>query len=237
MTIHQSCFVISPIGESGSEQRRHADQLFNHIILPVMEELGIQPERADHIYVPGSIPEQILTQLIEADIVIADLSKANPNVFYELAIRHVTRKPCIHLIDNADRPPFDVNHLRVIFFSLSDPDSVVEAKESLKRYITNLTPSNDTYNRQLLPRGFSDKLEHLFVTHGWSNLRSNQGVARFSFIFPQDVRESIPLPDTHGFHVFSDEPSDLGAVKAMLEGWTKFVDAVIESKTTAHKNA
>jgi hypothetical protein len=233
MTTHQSCFVISPIGEPNSEERRHADQLFNHIISPVMHELGIESERADHIHVPGSIPEQILAKLIEADIVIADLSKANPNVYYELAIRHVTRKPCIHLIDTQERPSFDVGHLRTIFFNLADPDAVVEAKSSLKRYAANLDPSNPP----LFPRQFSDKLEDLFVTQGWRNLESNQGFARFSFTFPKDVQKSNQfIPNTSGFRLFSNESYDLLAVKLQLETWTTLVQLAIDCKDTADKD-
>mgnify|MGYP003877561775 CR=1 FL=1 len=93
-----SCFVISPIGAEDSETRRRSDQLYDYIITPVVDVLGFNPTRADKISESGDITVQIIDHLIKDDLVIADLSEHNPNVFYELAIRHVTNKPVILLM-------------------------------------------------------------------------------------------------------------------------------------------
>src|SRR5438552_15664428 len=87
------CFVISPIGEDDSETRKCSDQVLKHIITGPIEQLGYEVVRADKISEPGIITSQIIEQVVEAALVIADLTEKNPNVFYELALRHVTRKP------------------------------------------------------------------------------------------------------------------------------------------------
>ena len=49
------CFIISPIGDEGSESRMHADEVFNHIIEPALRKFDIQPVRSDHLNDPGKI--------------------------------------------------------------------------------------------------------------------------------------------------------------------------------------
>src|SRR3982750_4784 len=95
----RTCFVVGPIGKRGSKERIHADALFNKIIKPAFASLkkNLYVVRADHISTPGMIDSQIVTHLIEARLVIADLSTRNPNAFYELGIRHMVNKPVIHI--------------------------------------------------------------------------------------------------------------------------------------------
>jgi len=64
--------------------------------------------RADQISSPGMIDAQIIRHLIDADLVIADLSGLNPNAFYEIGIRHMVAKPIIHMQLDGEVIPFDV---------------------------------------------------------------------------------------------------------------------------------
>ncbi len=131
----KSCFVISPIGEGGSETRKRADQVLKHLIRPAVESLGYKATRADEIDKPGMITSQVIQSVVNDDLVIADLSCSNPNVFYELAIRHVIRKPLIQIIQKGEIIPFDVGGMRTIFFDLQDLDSVAEAKDNITKQI------------------------------------------------------------------------------------------------------
>src|SRR5262245_33297359 len=92
------CFVIGPIGERKSETRKHADILLNKIIKTTFarhfKEFKII--RADEIALPGIIHNQIISAVIDAELVIADLTGRNANAFYELGIRHFAQKPIIH---------------------------------------------------------------------------------------------------------------------------------------------
>ena len=83
------CFVVGPIGADGSPERIHADWLLDGIIQPVMAEYReFKIERADQMTQPGMIDAQVINALLNADLVIADLSTLNPNAFYEIGIRH-----------------------------------------------------------------------------------------------------------------------------------------------------
>src|SRR5947208_2310140 len=86
----KTCFVISPIDKPDTPIRARADMLLTYIIKRVLEkpEFGYDVRRADEIQQPGLITRQILETVYLADLVVADLTGHNPNVFYELAVRH-----------------------------------------------------------------------------------------------------------------------------------------------------
>jgi hypothetical protein len=127
------CFVITPIGEDDSEQRRHANMVLKSIIEPVVSELGLAARRADQIDRAGIITQQIFEHLAKSRICVADLSFNNPNAFYELGIRHMCKLPTVQIIRKGDKIPFDVSQGRTIKIDMSDVYSVIESVESAKR--------------------------------------------------------------------------------------------------------
>lgn len=141
MPVHQMseesrvCFVISPIGESGSDIRRNADILLEHIITPVVKEHGYEVVRADAISQAGDITIQIIEMLIQADLVIADLTGHNANVLYELAVRHAARKPVIHMIQDGQQPPFDVRQFRAIPHDINNIVIAEQCKKELNEQV------------------------------------------------------------------------------------------------------
>ncbi len=108
------CFYISPIGKENSEDRQHADFMMEFIIEPAVKEFDLSVIRADQIGKPGMIGKQVIDHILNARLVIADLSFHNPNVFYELCLRHATRLPTVQLIRSVDTIPFDLNQYRTI---------------------------------------------------------------------------------------------------------------------------
>lgn len=140
----KKCFVIAPIGVVGSTTRRKSDQVFKHIISNAITPLGYKAVRADHIQEPGIITSQIIQEIVDAPLVIADLSERNPNVFYELAIRHVTRKPLISMISSGEPIPFDVQATRIIQYDLSDLDTVDQAREAIAKQVESMMEENYT---------------------------------------------------------------------------------------------
>jgi hypothetical protein len=84
----RTCFVIGPIGEAGSDIRRHADWVLKGIIKPTFDAhfQDFNVVRSDKISEPGSISSQIINRISSAELVIADMSFANPNAFYEMGI-------------------------------------------------------------------------------------------------------------------------------------------------------
>lgn len=127
------CFVIGPIGTEGEEPRRKADFLLKGIILPAAKECGfdIEVTRADQIADPGLITEQIIEAVLDSDLVIADLSDQNPNAFYELAVRHSTDKPTIHMFPVGQPIPFDIKDYRAVPFDITNIDKLLSAKSAL----------------------------------------------------------------------------------------------------------
>jgi hypothetical protein len=126
-----SCFVISPIGDKDTPTRKHADQALKYIFKKALS-AEYHVIRADKISQPGMITSQILQAVQDSPLVLADLSEHNPNVFYELAVRHAVEKPIIHVIDTRWTIPFDVGNFRTIKYDLADPDSVHNAVRELK---------------------------------------------------------------------------------------------------------
>lgn len=132
---HQVCFYITPIGADDSEERKHANLFMSSLVQPALEELGLTVVRADHIGEPGMITTQVLEYLKKARLAIADLSYLNPNVFYEVALRHSLRLPVVQIIRKADRLPFDVNQSRTLVFDTSDIYSLVPKLQTYRAEI------------------------------------------------------------------------------------------------------
>lgn len=127
-------FIISPIGSEGTSDYFHFRKVRKHLIDKVATEKGYVTIRADDISEPGKITSQIINQLRKADLVVADLSNKNPNVFYELAIRDATRKPVILISDQTADIPFDVRPQRLLKYSI-DLDEIDESRRKLSDFI------------------------------------------------------------------------------------------------------
>lgn len=123
------CFMITPIGKEGSEVRKNADEVMEYIISPVCQDFGYSVVRADKMANSGLITKAIIEQIISADLVIADLTGNNPNVFYELAIRHSYRKPAIQIIKGDIEIPFDVSNMRTISYDTTLSGANLAKKE------------------------------------------------------------------------------------------------------------
>ena len=134
----KTCFVICPIGSPDSETRRRSDDLLDFIIQPVLKDLNVEVKRADLIGAPGDITVQIITELNKSDLIIADLTDKNPNVFYELAICHALKKPVIHFIKKGDGVPFDLQQNRVVSYDTTDLRMLDPTKQELKKEMENL---------------------------------------------------------------------------------------------------
>lgn len=103
------------------------NELYEEVIQPVCEEQGITAYRASDIYRPGVILQDIIQGLAESNVIIAEITPANPNVFYELGYSHALRKPVILLAERDTPLPFDVCGYRVIFY-----ENAIRGKSSLE---------------------------------------------------------------------------------------------------------
>jgi hypothetical protein len=153
-----TCFVIGPIGNRhapiGSLGRityEQGVQIMAEVIEPACEAVGLQAVRADSLTRAGEITEQICWRRRDDDVVIADLTGANPNVMYELGLRHTQNKLTVQ-IGEYGQLPFDVNTIRTIQFSRSD-HGLIQARDELLR---------------VLQSGLADDFDPVTATRIWT---------------------------------------------------------------------
>ena len=104
-------FVIMPFDESFT-------QVFNLFIETVLKEVGYEVLRADNVRSQENILRNIVGNIASADIVVADLTGSNPNVYYELGIAHGLRRPVVLLTQNLEETPFDLRSYRMVRYSV-----------------------------------------------------------------------------------------------------------------------
>lgn len=143
----KTCFVIAPIGAAGSDIRRRSDCCLYYIIKPAFENLGFTKiERIDEADEAGQITPNIIRRIFESDWCVADLSGQNPNVFYEIGIRHAFQKPIIHLSSEVSSIPFDNAHQNTIEYIHDDPASHKACIERIKNQVERAGEKQDHFS-------------------------------------------------------------------------------------------
>ncbi len=119
-----SVFVLMPF-------KSEFDDVYQLGIVAACKEAGAYCERVDEQIYQGSILERIYVQIAKADIIIADMTGQNPNVFYETGYAHALGKAYILLTQRAEDIPFDLKHYPHIVYG----SSIVKLKEELKQNV------------------------------------------------------------------------------------------------------
>lgn len=132
------CFIIAPIGKKDSPIHERSEIIFHYVIKKALEPLGYEAQRADIPEEPGSITDQIIKHILKDELAIADLTGGNPNVFYELSLRHMVKKPCIHIIEEGSEIPFDVGQLNVIRVNHNHLPTVEQVKKQIAEQIKQI---------------------------------------------------------------------------------------------------
>lgn len=110
-----SCFVMMPFGAP-------LGGYYSSIYAPAVKQAKLRPVRADDdIFGTGKIIDQVWKGISEATVLIAELTTRNPNVFYELGLAHALKKPVVLVSSNQEDVPFDLQHIRVIYYDVHDP--------------------------------------------------------------------------------------------------------------------
>lgn len=110
-----TCFVMMPFAKPIGD---HYEKIFE----PAIVKAGLKPIRADNeIFGTGKIMDQVWSGITAARVLVAELTARNPNVFYELGLAHALRKPVVLVSSNESDVPFDLHHIRVIYYDVNDP--------------------------------------------------------------------------------------------------------------------
>lgn len=157
----KKCFVLMPFDPALKE-------IYTEIYIPVCSEKGFTCSRVDEINRPGSITRDILEGIVESDIIIADLTDRNPNVFYELGIAHATSNKTIMTSQKATNLPFDISHYRVIIYEHSLTGTKKLAHD-LGKAIDELLAALDRTN---------NPFQELMSTQGIPRVRQREPIAR-----------------------------------------------------------
>lgn len=112
--LKDTVFLISQIGPANSDIRKRADTVCDRLIKPIVKEFNLTIVRSDRDPTPGQVTSQVLRSILEARVVIADLTGKNPNVFYEVAFAQSFGKPMVLLVDDPETLPFDTRNERTI---------------------------------------------------------------------------------------------------------------------------
>lgn len=133
------CFVISPIGRTGTETYAQFKDVLEYVIKPAVMTRGYEMTviRADDIEHPGSFIKDIVERLSDSFLVIADLTGQNPNVFYELGVRHALSPRTILIAQKIEDIPSDLRDYRVIIYDTSAKGAAT-FKEKLGRILREI---------------------------------------------------------------------------------------------------
>lgn len=131
------CFVIMPFGG-------YFDIYYNGIYWAAITNSGLTPRRADDLFRPSSIIQDIWELTKNASIILADLTGKNPNVFYELGLAHALAKPAILITETMEDIPFDLRGLRIIVYNKNEPNWGATLQESIEKAIQETRASPNT---------------------------------------------------------------------------------------------
>lgn len=143
-----TCFVVMGFGKKTDFETGRTldlDKTYRNIIKPAVMAAGLQCTRADEIPHSGVIDVPMYERLLTADVVVADLSTANKNAYYELGVRHALRPHTTIVIceDGAKSFPFDINHVLVRQYHHMgegiDFDEVERFRAALAKAIIDIT--------------------------------------------------------------------------------------------------
>ncbi|GMX64356.1 hypothetical protein Elgi_36250 [Paenibacillus elgii] len=126
--------------------------LYSDILVPTVNQLGFEVKRGDDFFVSNAIIEDIWQLINESNIIIADLSGRNPNVYYEVGIAHTLGKQVVLIAQDEEDIPFDLRHLRYIKYNIT-------TKEDKDKFINHLSRTFVEIQKHInIPRDIQDSL-------------------------------------------------------------------------------
>jgi O-acetyl-ADP-ribose deacetylase (regulator of RNase III) len=144
--VGKTCFVIMPFGEKKDLDGKsiNFDKIYKDFIKGAVSELGIKCVRCDEIAETGWIHSKMFKHIFDADVAVVDITSLNPNVFYELGIRHALNKHVTVLIRRAGTPtPFNIQGFQMMEYNPENEESIASGKQKICEFIKNGLASQD----------------------------------------------------------------------------------------------
>lgn len=165
------CFVIMPISDMAGYEKGHFTKVYKQLIKPAIERVGYDPKRADEIVSTNLIVVDIIERILTNPIVICDISACNPNVFYELGIRHSTTLPVVLIKDSKANNPFDIKDIRYVEYSdkLEYENVVIKQKEIADAIIVTM----EDYEKGICKNSYLQLLHSLSENKDKTALRTD----------------------------------------------------------------
>jgi|694.fasta_scaffold25180_2 tetratricopeptide (TPR) repeat protein len=140
------CFVLMPFGRKQDATGKiiDFDAVYQEIIAPAVTQAGLEPIRADEEQVGGTIHKPMYERLMLCEFAVADVTGANPNVYYELGIRHAIRpRSTVILFAEGTNLPFDIALLRGSPYRLDPSGRPANAEQCIPGIVKRLLAAND----------------------------------------------------------------------------------------------
>lgn len=138
------CFIICAIGDSSSNTRQKyhsVNKALKSILSRSFENIIAPLDLSES----GDITDQVIEKLLNADLVIANLTQVNPNVMYELAVRHASRKPVVIVFENDTKLPFDIAGQRAVPYEHTF-EGLQQLEEDLEKVVTKALQESEPDN-------------------------------------------------------------------------------------------
>jgi O-acetyl-ADP-ribose deacetylase (regulator of RNase III) len=135
----KKCFVIMPFGKKKDIDGYEVDfdDVYHELIYKGVKELGLDCERCDEIIGTGSIHKKMFRGIFDADVSVVDITSLNPNVFYELGVRHALhRYGTLVIRRNSNLPiPFNINGLNILGYEIDSADQLESGRKKIRDHI------------------------------------------------------------------------------------------------------
>lgn len=210
------CFVIMPFGNPKLEKEKtdKFERIYSHWIKPTIESIRINAKadnfischRADKENRPGEIITHIIENLATSDIVIADLTGRNPNVFYELGVRHAIRNTTILISEDIEDIPFDLRGLRTIHYRYHI-EGIWDFQQALKDTVLKIISEPEQIDNPVR-----------------------------SFLYKREMEKLLLTPTPPGFDVLKNFMSEMEHIKRELVDQVKETRNIMKLITTPNKD-
>ncbi|HKY54941.1 MAG TPA: macro domain-containing protein [Anaerolineales bacterium] len=135
----KKCFVIMPFGKKKDIDGYEVDfdRVYHELIYKAVKELGVDCERCDEIIDTGAIHKKMFRGIFDADVSVVDITSLNPNVFYELGVRHALHKYGTLVIRrNSNLPiPFNISGLSILGYDIDSDDQLESNRKKIRDHI------------------------------------------------------------------------------------------------------